>query len=71
MDADMTEPKRKKRRKARIKTYSHGFITNGPGFYNESGEIDGEKLGQAMLSFVEGVLAKVKARQAEKEKNGY
>lgn len=47
----------KKRRKARIKQYI-------PDYINESGQIDGEKLGLAMLRFAQGVLDKVKAKEA-------
>ena len=47
----------KKRRKAKIKQYI-------PDYINESGQVDGEKLGLAMLKFVQGVLDKVKAKEA-------
>ena len=47
----------KKRRKVKIKQYI-------PDYINESGQVDGEKLGLAMLKFVQGVLDKVKAKEA-------
>lgn len=47
----------KKRRKAKVKQYI-------PDYINESGQVDGEKLGLAMLKFVQGVLDKVKAKEA-------
>ena len=45
----------KKRRKAKVKQYV-------PEWISESGQVDGEKLGLAMLKFVQGVLDKVKAK---------
>lgn len=50
----------KKRRRAKIKQYI-------PDYINESGQVDGEKLGLAMLKFVQGVLDKVKAKEAMKK----
>lgn len=50
----------KKRRRARIKQYV-------PDYINEAGEVDGEKLGLAMLRFAQGVLDKVKAMEAIKK----
>lgn len=47
----------KKRRRARIKQYV-------PDYISESGQVDGEKLGLAMLRFAQGVLDKVKAKEA-------
>lgn len=46
----------KKRRKARIKKYPTSYI-------DESGQIDGEKLGLAMLKLIQNVLDKVKAKE--------
>ena len=48
----------KKRRKAKVKQYV-------PDYINESGQVDGEKLGLAMLKFVQGVLDKVKAQNGK------
>lgn len=47
----------KKRRKAKIKQYI-------PDYISESGQIDGKKLGLAMLKLAQGALDKVKAKQA-------
>ena len=45
----------KKRRKAKVKQYI-------PEYVNESGQVDGEKLGLAMRNFVHGVLDRTKAK---------
>ena len=45
----------KKRRRAKVKQYIPDYIT-------KSGQVDGEKLGLAMLKFAQGVLDKVKAK---------
>jgi hypothetical protein len=50
----------KKRRRARIKQYV-------PDYINEAGQVDGEKLGLAMLRFAQGVLDKVKAMEEIKK----